>query len=155
MSFSGKFTPLQLNVISGYNQGTGIEIKADARAYQGTWSSTSSYTQGTVTGSNTQYPAFRVNNNIIDAGKGSLLFKIAPSAVQNIVDNNFVVYKTTSVTGISGASQIIVSLAAAAGNDGAETVATADPGAFYVAQNGVATLSGPITVNSVTVGVLV
>jgi len=51
MSFSGKFTPLQLNVISGYNQGTGIEINADARAYQGTWLSTSSYTQGTVTGS--------------------------------------------------------------------------------------------------------
>lgn len=109
--------------------------------------------ENTITGAATQYPGFRVNNNLVDTQNNRLLFKVAPSAVQSIVDNVFTVYKTTAVTVSAGVSSLVVSLSAASGNDAAEAASTTDPGAYFVAQNSVGTLSGPITVNSVTVGV--
>lgn len=51
MSFSGKFTPLQLNSLGALSQGRGFHINANARNRQGTWypGSPSTYNQGTVT----------------------------------------------------------------------------------------------------------
>lgn len=48
MSFSGSFTPLQLNAISALSMDVGFRINSTARSLQGTWTP-SSYTQGTVT----------------------------------------------------------------------------------------------------------
>ena len=109
--------------------------------------------ENTITGSTSAtYPGFKVNNTLVDTNNTSLLFPVAPSAVQSIVDNVMTVYKTTAVTVSAGVSSVVVSLSAASGNDAAEAAATTDPGAYFVAQNSVGTLSGPITVNSVTVG---
>lgn len=48
MSLSGKFTPLQLNALSGLMRSEGFRINPTAQAYQGTWTP-STYTAGSVT----------------------------------------------------------------------------------------------------------
>jgi hypothetical protein len=50
MSFSGKFTPLQLNLIGELSSDRGFKINDDAKTYQGTWTPTG-YTQGSLTNS--------------------------------------------------------------------------------------------------------
>lgn len=47
MSFAGGFTPLTLNVVSGFMQYTGLMISAEAQAYQGLWNA-SGYTYGSL-----------------------------------------------------------------------------------------------------------
>lgn len=47
MSFTGKFTPLGLNVVSGFMQATGLGINSQAAQLQGTWTP-SSYTPGSL-----------------------------------------------------------------------------------------------------------
>ena len=51
MSFSGKFTPLQLNTLGALSQNQGFNINSNARRRQGTWypGSPSTYNQGSVT----------------------------------------------------------------------------------------------------------
>jgi len=51
MSFSGKFTPLQLNTLGALSQNQGFNININARRRQGTWypGSPSTYNQGSVT----------------------------------------------------------------------------------------------------------
>ena len=104
----------------------------------------------TVSGTTTQFPAFRINNNINDSVNSTLIFPVA-NAVSSITDNVFTVYKTQTASGLSGLSSVTVTLAAASGNAAAESLATTDVNAFFVAQDNIATLSGPITVNSVSV----
>lgn len=104
----------------------------------------------TVSGTTTQFPAFRINNNINETSSNTLLFPVA-TAVSSITDNIFTVYKTQQVSGLLGLSSVTVTLAAASGNAAAEALATTDQNAFFVSQDNIATLSGPMTVNSVTV----
>lgn len=51
MSYNGKFTPLQLNALSGLLNSVGLRINPTVRAFQGTWDPTvvPPYVQGTVT----------------------------------------------------------------------------------------------------------
>jgi len=104
-----------------------------------------------VSGSTTQYPAFSVSNSVVDSRYNTLLFPVASSPVSSIVDNIYTVYKTQQVAVTIGTSGVTVTLAAASGNAAAEQLASSDPNAFFVAQDSVSTLSGPITVNSVNV----
>ena len=57
MSYNGKFTPLQLNALSGLLNSVGLRINPTVRGYQGTYDPTASpvYTQGTVTSSTVLY----------------------------------------------------------------------------------------------------
>lgn len=57
MSYNGKFTPLQLNALSGLLNSIGLCINPTVRGFQGTYDPTASpvYTQGTVTSSTVLY----------------------------------------------------------------------------------------------------
>lgn len=107
--------------------------------------------EANITGSATQYPAFKVPNSLNDTDYNTLLFPVAPSTVSSIVDNVFTVYKTQTVTGISGLSSLTVTLASASGNDAAEALASSDVNAFYVAQNTTSALSAPVTPTAISV----
>jgi len=102
-------------------------------------------------GGSTIYPGFRLNNNLVDTKSSQLIYPVK-NATQNIVDNVYTIYKTQSVSGVSGSSSISVNLAAAnpSLNAAVESLATTDVNAFYVAQDTAASLSPPITVNNVT-----
>lgn len=54
MSFTGKFTPLQLNAISGLMRSEGLRINPTVQSYQGTWTP-SSYTQGDISSQTVLY----------------------------------------------------------------------------------------------------
>ena len=103
----------------------------------------------TVSGNTTQFPAFRVNNNINETSSNTLLFPVA-TATSSIVDNIFTVYKTYSVTGVSGLSSVTITLASSSGNAAAEALATTDPTAYFVAQDIISNLSTPLPVNSIS-----
>ena len=103
----------------------------------------------TVAGSTTTYPAFRQNADLQETRNNKLLFRVADTAVSSISDNVFTVYKVQSFSGLTGLSSLTLSLAAASGNDAAEQLATTDPAAYFVAQDNISTLSGPITVSAV------
>lgn len=108
--------------------------------------------EATTQGATTTYPGFKVNNNLVDGIREGQLFRAVPTVMASLADNIFTVYKSTSVTIASGASQLTLSLSAASGADAAEAAATTDPGAYFLAQNAVGTLSGPISVNNVSLG---
>lgn len=97
------------------------------------------------------YSAFKLTNTLNETNANSLLFPTVPTVLSNLADNVFTVYKTTSVAITIGATSVALSLLPASGNDAAEAASTADPGSYFVAQDGVSTLSGPITVNSVSI----
>ena len=99
----------------------------------------------TVSGTTTQFPAFRINNNLVDTSSNSLLFPVA-NATSSIVDNIYAIYKTYSVAGVNGLSSITVTLSSASGNSAAEALATTDPNAFFVAQDIISNLSTPMPV---------
>jgi hypothetical protein len=107
--------------------------------------------ESAITGSNTQYPAFKITNGIQDAGNSTMLFPVAPSAVSSITDNVYTVYKTQSVVVTNGGSSAVVTLSTATGDNAAEALATTDVNAFYIAQDGVGTLSAPLQVSTVSV----
>ena len=58
MSLSGKFTPLQLNALSGLMRSEGFRINPTAASFQGTWTP-SSYTQGSITATSVLYDLTR------------------------------------------------------------------------------------------------
>lgn len=105
---------------------------------------------GTVTGSTTPQSLIRVTNKLYGADKTALVFPVA-SALQSMADNNYYVYKTARLTGLTpGTTSISVSLSAAPGtNLSGETLATTTASYFLVAEDTVGALSAPITVNSV------
>ena len=106
--------------------------------------------ESVVTGSTTQYPAFKIEPSINGSNYNALVFPVAPSTVDSISDNTYTAYKTTAVTVSVGATQAVLSLAAASGNDAAEAAPTTDPNAFYVAQNAVSTLGPPLPITGVS-----
>ena len=105
----------------------------------------------TTAGSTTDYPAFRINNTLNESSSNSLVFPLR-NVMNSLVDNVYTVYKVQFVSGVSGASSVQVNLGSAipGQNAAAETLATTDVNAFYVAQDSAATLSTPSTINSVT-----
>ena len=54
MSLSGKFTPLQLNALSGLMRNEGLRINPTVSAFQGTWTP-SGYTAGSITNNSVLY----------------------------------------------------------------------------------------------------
>ena len=107
--------------------------------------------EAAITGSNTAFPAFQITNAINDAENNTLLFNVAPSSVSSITDNVYAVYKTQSVSVTPGGNQATVTLANASGNNAAESLATTDPGSFYIAEDTPATLGAPRSVTAVAV----
>lgn len=102
----------------------------------------------TVSGTTTQFPAFRINNNLNETSSNTLVFPVT-TATSSIVDNIYTVYRTFSASGVSGFSSVTVTLASASGNAAAEALATTDINAFYVAQDIISNLSTPMPVFSV------
>ena len=106
---------------------------------------------GPVSTSSSNVPLFRVSNSINDSRNNTLLFPVASTPVNSIVDNVYTVYKTQQVAVSVGANTLTVTLASASGNAAAEQLATTDGNAFYVAQDSVGTLSAPLSVTNVSV----
>jgi len=106
---------------------------------------------GTIAGSTTPQSLIRVTNKLYGADKTALVFPVA-KALESMVDNNYFVYKTSRLTGLSpGTTSINVTLSGAPGtNLSGETLATTTASYFLVAEDTVGSLSAPITVNSVT-----
>lgn len=102
----------------------------------------------TVSGTTTQFPAFRVNNNLNETSANTLLFPVA-TATSSILDNIYTVYKSYSVSGVSGFSSVTITLASASGNAAAEALSTTDINAFYIAQDIISNLSTPMPVYSI------
>lgn len=102
----------------------------------------------TVSGTSTQFPAFRINNNLNETSSNTLLFPVA-TATSSITDNLYTVYKSFNVSGISGFSSVTVTLASASGNAAAEALATTDINAYYISQDIISNLSTPMPIFSV------
>jgi hypothetical protein len=102
----------------------------------------------TVSGNSTQFPAFRVNNNLNETSSNTLIFPVT-AATSSIVDNLYTVYKSYSVSGISGFSSVTVTLASASGNAAAEALATTDINAYFISQDIISNLSTPMPIYSV------
>jgi hypothetical protein len=102
----------------------------------------------TVSGNSTQFPAFRINNNLNETTSSTLLFPVA-NATSSIVDNLYTVYKSYSVSGVSGFSSVTVTLASASGNAAAEALATTDVNSYFISQDIISNLGTPMPVYSV------
>lgn len=97
---------------------------------------------------------FRIINAINDSNNNKLIFPVK-NATQSLRDNIYTVYKTSLVTGVTGASSITISLSSGlpAQNAGAESLATADVNAIYIAETTATSLVNPKTVTNIaTVG---
>lgn len=97
---------------------------------------------GTVTGSNTAYTAYKTQNTLREQSNNGLVFEIT-NAVSEVKNNEYYVYKTQDVS-IAASTSIVVNLSGAT-----EEVATTDPGFYLVSL--IDTSSAPVTVSAVSV----
>lgn len=83
MSFSGKLTPLQLNVVGELSNDSGLIINSTATENQGQWTP-NSYTQGTVTGSTVLDPLTRALPLLYTAAAASTISRTLYRAATTI-----------------------------------------------------------------------
>ena len=103
-----------------------------------------------ITGFTVRSAAFRITNRIHDANNTTLVFPAAPSTLDAMADNIYYAYRTQQISVINGANNVtFTGLSAATGSAAAEELATTDPGSVFLAQDGISSLSGPISVSSI------
>ena len=106
---------------------------------------------GSITGSNADFPMLRISNKLVGTEYNSLVFKVA-DALTDLRDNSYYVYKTEQIDGVLNQSAVTITLAGPTGSLNGEQLFSTNPSAFIVAENTVNSLATPATVIAVNVG---